>query len=170
MKADNRSRLSATIAAVIIVVMSACGTNAISGPAHSVQVPSVKDQSPADAIATLQNMGFRTRTLHRPDSTVAPDHVIGTDPNAGQAAEQGSEVTISVSTGPEQRQVPDVSTLSFADAENRLTAAGFGTLKQVPTPSTTEQKGRVLGTNPPANQTAPVTSEISVLVGSGPDR
>jgi eukaryotic-like serine/threonine-protein kinase len=104
------------------------------------------------------------------NATVAPDHVIGTDPTAGEAAEQGSEVTISVSTGPEPRQVPDVSNLSFADAENRLTAAGFGTLKQVPTPSTTEQKGRVLGTNPPANQTAPVTSEISVLVGSGPAR
>jgi serine/threonine-protein kinase len=155
-------------ALAVLTVAVTWATNAISGPTHSVQVPSVKDQSSADAIATLQNKRFKIRTLQKPDSKVAPDHVIDTDPKAGEAAEQGSEVTINVSTGPEQREIPDVANLSFVAAERRLTAAGFGKIKQVPTPSTTEQKDRVLGTNPPANQTAPVTFEISVLVGSGP--
>jgi len=159
------------IAVVVLAVLTVAVTwaiNAISGPTHSVQVPSVKDQSSADAIATLQNKGFKIRTLQKPDSTVAPDHVIGTDPKAGEAAEQGAEVTINISTGPEQREIPDVANLSYAEAERRLTAAGFGKLRSVPTPSTPEQKDRVVGTNPPANQTAPVTFEISVLVGSGP--
>jgi eukaryotic-like serine/threonine-protein kinase len=163
-----RRWLIVVAALAVLTVAVTYAINALSGPTHSVQVPAVKSQSSADAIATLQNKGFKVRTLQKPDSTVAPDHVISTDPNAGDAAEQGSEVTINVSTGPEQREIPDVSNLSFAEARNRLTAAGFGTLKQVPTPSTPEQKDRVLGTNPPANQTAPVTFEISVLVGSGP--
>ena len=159
------------IAVVVLAVLTVAVTwaiNAISGPTHSVQIPNVKDQSSADAVATLQNKGFKIRTLQKPDSTVAPDHVIDTDPKAGDSAEQGSEVTINVSTGPEQREIPDVANLTFPEAERRLTAAGFGKLRQVPTPSTPEQKDRVLGTNPPANQTAPVTFEISVLVGSGP--
>jgi beta-lactam-binding protein with PASTA domain/predicted Ser/Thr protein kinase len=159
------------IAVAVLAVLTVAVTwaiDAISGPTHSVQIPDVNNQSSADAIATLQNKGFKIRTLQKPDSTVAPDHVIDTDPNAGEAAEQGSEVTINVSTGPEQREIPDVANLSYAEAERRLTAAGFGRLKQVPTPSTPEQKDRVIGTNPPANQTAPVTFEISVLVGSGP--
>jgi eukaryotic-like serine/threonine-protein kinase len=142
--------------------------DAIGGPTHAVQVPNVANQTSADAVATLQNKGFKIRTLQKPDSTVAPDRVINTDPNAGEAAGQGSEVTINVSTGPEQREIPDVANLSYADAVRRLTAAGFGKVKQVPTPSTPEQRDRVIGTNPPANQTAPVTFEISVMVGSGP--
>ena len=159
------------IAVVVLAVLTVAVTwaiNAISGPTHSVQIPTVKDQPSADAIATLQNKGFKVRTLQKPNSTVPPDHVIDTDPRAGEAAEQGSEVTINVSTGPEQREIPDVANLTYAEAERRLTAAGFGKLRQIPTPSTPEQKDRVVGTNPPANQTAPVTFEISVLVGSGP--
>ena len=98
--------------------------DAISGPTHAVQVPNVANQTSADAVATLQNKGFKIRTMQKPDSTVAPDRVINTDPNAGEAAGQGSEVTINVSTGPEQREIPDVANLNYADAVRRLTAAG----------------------------------------------
>jgi len=163
-----RRWLIVVAALAVLTVAVTYAINAIGGPTHSVQVPAVKNQSSADAIATLQNKGFKVSTQQKPNSTIAPDHVIDTNPQAGESAEQGSQVTINVSTGPEQREVPDVANLSFSEAKNRLTARGFGNVKQVPTPSTTEQKDRVLGTNPPANQTAPVTFEISVLVGSGP--
>jgi serine/threonine-protein kinase len=143
--------------------------NALGGGARDVQVPNVAGQSQADAVATLQNKGFKTRALQKPDSTVAPDHVIDTDPKASETVDANSQVTINVSTGPEQREIPDVANLSYADAVRRLTAAGFGKVKQVPTASTPEQKDRVVGTSPAANSTAPVTFEISVLVGSGPE-
>ena len=42
----------------------------------------MRNQASADAIAALQNNGFKTRTQQKPDSTVPPDHVIGTDPGA----------------------------------------------------------------------------------------
>jgi eukaryotic-like serine/threonine-protein kinase len=73
-----------------------------------------------------------------------------------------------VSTGPEQREVPDVSSLSYAAAVKKLKAAGFGHFKQVNSPSTPEMKDKVVGTNPPANQTSAITNEIAVIVGSGP--
>jgi len=142
--------------------------NAFGGNTRAVQVPNVTGQLQADAVATLQNKGFKTRALQKPDSTVPPDHVIDTNPKANDTVDANSQVVIEVSTGPEQRQIPDVANLSPADAVRRLTAAGFGTVKQVPTPSTPEQKDRVVGTSPAANSTAPVTFEISVLVGSGP--
>ncbi len=157
----------AALAALTVAVTWAI--NALGGSTRDVQVPNVTGQSQADAVATLQNKGFKTRTLQKPDSTVPPDHVIDTDPRANETVDANSQVTINVSTGPEQREIPDVSNLSYADAVRRLTAAGFGKLKQVPTPSAPELKDRVMGTNPPANQTAPVTFEISVLVGSGPE-
>ena len=78
-------------------------------------------------------------------------------------------ITINVSTGPEQREVPDVSSLSYADAVKKLKAAGFGQFKQVNSPSTPEMQGKVIGTNPPANQTSAITNVITVIVGSGPE-
>ena len=143
--------------------------NALGGNTRDLQVPNVTGQSQADAVATLQNKGFKTRALQKPDSTVPPDHVIDTDPKANDTVDANSQVTINVSTGPEQREIPDVANLSYADAVRRLTAAGFGKVKQVPTPSTPDQKDHVVGTSPAANQTAPVTFEIYVLVGSGPE-
>jgi beta-lactam-binding protein with PASTA domain len=50
----------------------------------------------------------------------------------------------------------------------KLNAAGFGRFKQVNSPSTPEMKDKVIGTNPPANQTSAITNEIAVIVGSGP--
>ncbi|MBL7507918.1 PASTA domain-containing protein, partial [Escherichia coli] len=88
------------------------------------------------------------RTLQKPDSTIPPDHVIGTDPAANTSVSAGDEITVNVSTGPEQREIPDVSTLTYAEAVKKLTAAGFGLFKQANSPSTPELVGKVIGTNP----------------------
>jgi eukaryotic-like serine/threonine-protein kinase len=163
-----RRWLLVVVALAVLTVVVRYAINAISGPTYSVKVPAVAGLLSADATVTLKNNGFEPSTLQQPNNTVAPQHVIDTNPHAGDAAAQGSTVTITVSTGPEQRPVPDVSNLRFADAAAKLMAAGFGKYKPVPTPSSPEQKGWVLGTYPKANDPAPVTFEISVLVGSGP--
>ncbi|MDT5095013.1 MAG: eukaryotic-like serine/threonine-protein kinase [Mycobacterium sp.] len=136
---------------------------------RTVKVPQVAKMSEDDATVTLQKAGFDTRTQHVTDAQVAPNQVVSTNPKAGDVAETGSTVTLNVSIGPEQRQVPDVQRLSYQEAVWRLTAAGFGNVKQVFAPSTPEQQDKVLGTNPPADQPTPVTFEISVLVGTGPE-
>jgi len=157
----------AALAVLTIVVVIAF--NAFGGTMRDVQVPDVRGQVSADAIATLQNRGFKTRTLQEPDSIIPPDHVISTNPGANAAVTAGDEITINVSTGPEQREVPDVSSLSYADAVNKLKAAGFGKFKQANSPSPPELLGKVMGTNPPANQTSAITNVITVIVGSGPE-
>ena len=157
----------AVLAVLTIVVTIAINT--FGGNTRDVQVPDVRGQVSADAIAALQNRGFKTRTQQKPDSTIPPDHVIGTDPGANASVGAGDEITINVSTGPEQRELPDVSSLSYADAVNKLNAAGFGNFKQANSPSTPELLGKVIGTNPPANQTSAITNVITIIVGSGPE-
>ncbi|GFG65617.1 serine/threonine-protein kinase PknB [Mycobacterium kubicae] len=157
----------AVLAVLTIVVTIAINT--FGGDTRSVQVPEVRGQASADAIAALQNKGFKTRTQQKPDSTIPPDHVISTDPTANSSVAAGDEITINVSTGPEQREVPDVSSLSYADAVTKLKAAGFSKFKQTTSPSTPELAGKVVGTNPPANQTSAITNVITIVVGSGPE-
>lgn len=157
----------AVLAVLTIVVVIAFNT--FGGSTRDVQVPDMRGQVSADAIAALQNRGFKTRTLQKPDSTIPPDHVIGTDPAANSSVSAGDEITISVSTGPEQRELPDVSSLSYSDAVSKLKAAGFTKFKQASSPSTPDLLGKVIGTNPPANQTSAITNVITVIVGSGPE-
>jgi serine/threonine-protein kinase len=140
------------------------------GNSHKVEVPLVTKMSEDDAKVALQKAGFEARSERVPDSEVPIDHVVSTDPAAGASIDKGSVVTLNVSTGiGEARSVPDVANMSFAEAQRRLTASGFGKIKQVPTPSSPEQKDKVIGTNPAAGQATPVNFEISVLVGNGPE-
>jgi eukaryotic-like serine/threonine-protein kinase len=157
----------AVLAVLTIVVVIAF--NNFGGSTRDVQVPDVRGQVSADAVAALQNRGFKTRTQQRPDSTIPPDHVINTDPASNASVSAGDVITINVSTGPEQREMPDVSSMSYSDAVNKLKAAGFSKFKQANSPSTPELLGKVIGTNPPANQTSAITNVITVIVGSGPE-
>lgn len=160
--------VAVAVLAVLTVVVTVA-INMFGGETRDVQVPDVSGQVSADAIAELQNRGFKTRTQQQPDSTVPPDHVISTEPGANSSVAAGDEITINVSTGPEQREVPDVRSLSYADAVERLTDAGFEKFKSSTSPSTPEMKDKVLGTNPPANQTSAITNEITIVLGSGPE-
>jgi serine/threonine-protein kinase len=161
--------LIATALLALLTVAVTIAINTFGGDTRAVQVPDVKGQVSADAVATLQNHGFRTHTQQKPDSAVPPDHVIGTDPTASASVRPGDEITINVSTGPEQREVPDVASLSYGDAVQKLKASGFSIFKQANSPSPPEFKDKVIGTNPPANQTSAITNEITVIVGSGPE-
>ena len=160
--------IAVAMLAVLTVVVT-IAINMIGGNTRDVQVPDVSGQASADAVVALQNAGFKTRTQMKPDSTVEPDHVIDTEPKADTSVGAGDEITINVSTGPEQREVPDVASLSYAEAVKKLTDAGFGRFRQSPSPSTPELKDRVVGTLPPANQTSAITNEITIVVGSGPE-
>jgi len=157
----------AAVLAILTVVVT-LAINMVGGKPRAVQVPDVRGQVSADAIASLQNKGFKIRTQQKPDNTVPPDHVIKTDPAGNLSVNAGDEILISVSTGPEQREVPDVSALSYAEAVKKLTAAGFGKFKQSEAPSNPDQRDKVLNTVPPANQTSAITNEITIVVGTGP--
>lgn len=146
----------------------AVAINTYGGETRAVQVPDVRGEVSAEAIAQLQNAGFTVRTQNEPNSEVAPDHVISTSPEANTEADAGEEITLNVSTGPEQREVPDVKSLTYAEAVRTLTDAGFGRFRQQASPSTPELKDRVMATNPPANQTSAITNEVTIIIGSGP--
>ena len=160
--------IAVAVLAVLTVVVT-LAINMVGGSTRDVAVPDVSGKVSADAIAELQNRGFRTRTQQKPDSNVPPDHVIGTDPAANSSVDAGDEITISVSTGPEQREIPDVRNLSYDDAVEKLTDAGFENFRPSSSPSTPEMKDKVLGTNPPVNQTSAITNEITIVLGAGPE-
>ena len=94
-----------------------------SGP-EQVAVPDVTDLSRASAQDTLEAEGLKV-SVREEASDEPEDQVTAQDPVGGTEVDAGARVTITVSTGPEQVTVPDVTGLAYREAVSELQAAGL---------------------------------------------
>ncbi|MET0699553.1 MAG: Stk1 family PASTA domain-containing Ser/Thr kinase [Mycobacterium sp.] len=159
--------IAVAVLAVLTVVVT-LAINFVGGDTRKIQVPDVAGQPVADATATLQNRGFKVATNGTPNSTVPPGNVIDTAPAASSSVDAGDQITLNVSTGPEQRQVPDCANMTYAQCVQRLKEAEFTRFMRSDSPSTQEMVDKVLGTSPSANSLSAITNEITIAVGTGP--
>jgi serine/threonine-protein kinase len=158
--------IGVAVLAVLAVVVTA-GFMIAANP-RDQRVPDVRGLQQDAAVAALQNAGFKTIIENNPDSTVKYGDVINTDPDANSAVSAGDAITIHVSMGAKQLEVPDCLTLTYDECVDKLKGGGFEKVKQVSRESKPEQKGQVVETSPAANSTSATTSEITIFVGSGP--
>lgn len=94
-------------------------------PSSSRIVPDLTDVSYERAQDDLAALDLESSLAYQPDSEIAEDNVIRTDPEAGQSVSVGQRVTIYVSTGAETVTVPSLVGLSQDDAEAALKKAGL---------------------------------------------
>lgn len=132
-----------------------------------VEVPAVAGQAEAAATSTLTTAGFEVVRQEEPSADVPQGSVTRTDPAGGEDAEEGSEVTLFVSTGPTAVTVPDVSGLTQDQARQQLTDAGLtvGSVREDDNPA--QPEGRALGTEPGANQSVAEGSPVTLVISSG---
>jgi serine/threonine-protein kinase len=92
-----------------------------------VEVPDVSGQSPEQAAANLEKLGFSvTRGEDGRSAEVDKGEVMSTSPGAGDGpADYGSEVTVVVSAGVPLVTVPDVVGMKEEEAKAALEAAGL---------------------------------------------
>lgn len=136
--------------------------------AKTLTVPNDLAGKPASsAFSELQQMGFtKVSQKSEASSQQASGNVIGTQPPGGTAVKSNSLIVLLVSSGPTPVQIPDVTGKSQADATAILQQNGF-TVNVTPQNSNTVAQGIVIGTNPPAGQTAGKGSAIQLIVSSG---
>ena len=131
----------------------------------SVEIPDVRNLDEASARAELEGRGLRVVTRSTAHRSVPAGAVISVSPSVGSGATRGDIVTITLSTGPRQVTVPDVTRDDFDDAADDLEDAGF-VVAYVTTPATGGNVGRVLAQNPAAGTTAPEGSTVTLTVGA----
>ena len=136
------------------------------GPRPMV-VPDVTKLSEQDATKTLTDLGFVVSVRRDFDDTVAMGLVIRQSPDPQTKLAEGAKVTITVSKGPPPVGVPNVVGQAAADAKATLEALGFK-VKQKNDFSTSVPKGDVISTDPPAGESAPKGSKITMTVSKGP--
>jgi serine/threonine-protein kinase len=132
------------------------------GP-EQIGVPDVVGMSQANATATLEAADFVVSVVEQPSSTTAAGTVILQSPSAGVDADKGSTVTITVSTGPSQVNVPNVVGDDEASATNTLEGQGF----TVRVRSTSGDLGIVQSQDPAAGTQVNEGSRVTIFVGDG---
>ena len=90
-------------------------------------VPEVKGDTEANATKILKMQGFTVEVIEKADEDIEAGLAVGTSPAAGSSAEQGSKITLYISTGAPTVYVPlpEVTGLKLTDAQKLITNSGL---------------------------------------------
>jgi serine/threonine-protein kinase len=135
--------------------------------AAAVAVPNVVGQTEEEATELLERRGFDVEVQREFNDQAPRGEVFRQDPEAGARVEDGSEVTIFVSRGQRQVEVPNVVGQSEEDARDAIEAEGLrvGTVSDE---DSEEDVGTVIGQDPPAGTEVDPDSAVDLTVSSGP--
>jgi serine/threonine-protein kinase len=133
---------------------------------EKLPVPNVVGTQLDAASTVLRNKGFDV-DVQRVVNPAPRDRVLRQDPQPRTEVSEGSTVNLTVSDGPGQVLVPDVSRLSKDRARRDLEQAGFA-VELDEEPSESIKAGDVVRTAPPGGTLADRGSSVTLYVSSGP--
>jgi serine/threonine-protein kinase len=124
-------------------------------------VPDVSGKSVDDATAALGDLDLKAATGDQQYSDTVPEgNVIEAVPTT-DPVRPGDTLNLTISRGPEPVTVPDVTTMSWADAKPQLVALGLS-LQYNPVADALPAAFKVSATNPAAGTSVPKGSTIVV--------
>jgi len=137
-------------------------------PPIQVTVPDgLTNTTQANAVAILQSAGLQSTVVYR-TSTAPKGTVLSTNPASGTKVNQGSTVTLTVSSGPANVTVPSLAGLTQGAAGQALGAAGLNLGNVSSAASTQYAAGLVVSSNPPTGASVAPGSSVDIIVSSGP--
>jgi serine/threonine-protein kinase len=140
------------------------------GSQNTFPMPNLAGSTPEQARNTLTGLGFTGEFREQPQESaeVEAGEIIATEPAAGQQVATTATITLIVSSGPPQTEVPSCDTLTESDCVTRITGAGF-TPQVAQEASGTVEEGRVTRTDPAAGTLADNGATIRIFVSTGPE-
>lgn len=142
---------------------------------NTVEVPNVVGSNIDAAVSELNEEGFTVEDVRRQHNPSVPNNQVFQQDPSGETDKDctiltffcsNPKVTLRVSGGPGQAEVPDVTGMSQAAAEQELTQAGFTTSVETEASSDVES-GQVIETDPPAGEMARRGSQVTMTVSTG---
>jgi beta-lactam-binding protein with PASTA domain/tRNA A-37 threonylcarbamoyl transferase component Bud32 len=142
-------------------------TLTVSAGPQQVAVPQVVGLTVSSARGRLQKAGLEPSEREENSDTVAKGRVVSVSPGEGQKVDKGSSVTLVVSSGKPQAEVPDVVGKSFEEAQSTLQAAGFKVTRK-DKESDTKDPGTVLSQDPKSGTQIDSGSTVALTVAKEP--
>ncbi|HJW62070.1 MAG TPA: PASTA domain-containing protein, partial [Actinomycetes bacterium] len=136
-------------------------------PSLGITLPDLTRRPAGAATGRLKELDIRFREQSRTSLTVAKGAVIATRPDAGTVLKADRVVTVVVSAGKPNVQVPDVAGQPGEAAQETLAAANLRA--RVERVFDDRPRGQAVGTDPGAGSQAPWGSTVVLRVSKGPD-
>ena len=119
------------------------------------------------AEAALDDLGLVAKRVDEPNGDITEGNVTRTDPAAGTVMAAGQVVTVFVSTGMEQSEVPDLNGKREADARAAIEAAGLKVGAVNSANNASLDAGVVISASPAAGSIVAKGSTVSLVVATG---
>jgi len=120
-------------------------------------IPQLKGATQQEAQDELTKLDLKATFVQDFSDDVELGQVIETDPAAGDTAPKGATITVHISKGPDLVVVPDVVGMTYSDAYDALSAAGFVV-------DQSGQGNRVVRTNPAPGSKAKRGSGVTIFL------
>jgi eukaryotic-like serine/threonine-protein kinase len=163
------------IAVLVILLLVALGVAAyflvqalLPQEPTGIQVPDVVGEMEDDATQTLEDAGFEVEVEREFNDDVRRNEVFEQDPEAGQRLAEGETVTITVSRGERQVEVPDLEGQTVGEAQGSLADANLE-LGSVTNEASEEEEGTIIDQDPGPGEQVQPGSPVNVTVSSGPE-
>lgn len=152
-----------------IVVELVCAAETVDDQKRLLKVPDIVNREREEAISMIQDAGFTYTLEQTPSDSITKGYVIRTDPVAGAAADEGSEIKIIISTGPEtvMTKVPQLKGLSKDAAIAKIESSNLS-IGSISTDESDLDAGTVIDQNIAAGTEIEEHTKISITVSSGP--
>lgn len=152
-----------------IVVELVCAAETVDDQKRLLKVPNIVNHEREEAISMVQDAGFTYTLEQAPSDSITKGYVISTDPVAGAAADEGSEIKIIISTGPEtvMTKVPQLKGLSKESAIAKIESSNLS-IGSISTAESDLDAGTVIDQNIAAGTQIEEHTKISITVSSGP--
>lgn len=152
-----------------IVVELVCAAETVDDQKRLLKVPNIVNHEREEAISMVQDAGFTYSLEQAPSDSITKGYVISTDPVAGAAADEGSEIKIIISTGPEtvMTKVPQLKGLSKDAAIAKIESSNLS-IGGISTAESDLDAGTVIDQNIAAGTQIEEHTKISITVSSGP--
>jgi eukaryotic-like serine/threonine-protein kinase len=135
----------------------------------TVEVPDVANFTPVQARGILEEAGLRLGSQSTTSSdSVSEGSIVSQSPKAGSEAEPGSSVAVTISSGPSQVTVPDVTGQDWITAAQNLQTAGLSVNRNVTLVPNNRPENEVLSTNPEAGTRVPPGTTVTLTTSQGP--
>jgi eukaryotic-like serine/threonine-protein kinase len=137
----------------------------VSAGPGSAKVPSTAGLPVAEAEKELEEAGFKAQLERVHSEDVEEGLVIHSEPSGGETATRGTDVVLTVSSGPKLATVPVLAGTQRSVAVQQIRGRGF-------TPSVEEEEsskpaGEVIRQTPNAGSQLPSASTVSIVVSKG---
>jgi serine/threonine-protein kinase len=135
---------------------------------NQVDVPDVSGMPETDAQNALTTAGLRPILEYEHSDDTERDHAIGTEPVAGTTMERYDEITLNISLGPDQVEIPgSLQGSSEATVRDTLEELGLTVSDVSYVNSATIPRDRLVDTNPALGSTVPYGSTVALKMSSG---